>query len=290
MQITAPRFDFQNLVQSHGWVHLAPWQWSPNDLILSRPMNIRNGDAVPITIHARHHEDKSVIHWRHNGSLNLTATDRLSIRSQIRRMLCLDIDYSSFHNLCSQDSRLEFVARKRCGGMLRCPTVFEDLVKTVCTTNCDWRNTERMCESLCRLKEGAFPTPESLLQYSVTDLAQKVPLGYRAETVLDIAKLFHEDNPPLDELARTGQFQAIKDFLKRINGVGPYSVNHMLVLLGYYGEIPVDSEVLKYVSKTHFRGKPITPKQAVAPYDEYGDFRFLAYKFLRMAQRMNGKE
>ena len=290
MQITARRFDFQNLVQSHGWVHLAPCQWSSRDMSLSRPLQLQGGDAVPVTIHARHHDGRSVVHWRHGDNLGLSAEDRLLIRSQIRRMLCLDFDYSGFHRICSQDPRLEFVPRKRCGGMLRSPTAFEDLVKTVCTTNCDWRNTERMCESLCRLNAGAFPTPEHLLQYSVTELSRQVPLGYRAKTVLEIANLFHEGDPQLDELARAGEYQEIKDFLKRINGVGPYSVNHMLVLLGYYGEIPVDSEVLKYVSKTHFRGKPISPKQAIAPYDRYGEFRFLAYKFLRMAQRMNGKD
>ncbi|MCX7012031.1 MAG: hypothetical protein NTW86_05610 [Candidatus Sumerlaeota bacterium] len=211
---------------------------------------------------------------------------RRSIRSQIRRMLCLDIDYAPFQRTCAKHPELRFVHQRRCGGMLRCPAAFEDLIKTVCTTNCDWRNTERMCEALCQLNCGAFPTPQVLLRHSESKLIQRVPLGYRAKTVLQIAQLFYEDEPPLDQWVKAGDFETIKGFLRGIHGVGPYSVNHMLVLLGYYGEIPVDSEVLKYIAKIHFQNQRITSREAAVPYAEYGEFRFLAYKFLRMARRM----
>ena len=69
--------------------------------------------------------------------------------------------------------------------------------------------------------------------------------------------------------------------------VGPYCVTHMLVLLGSYSDIPVDSEVLKYLRRTHFDGKAVKPAEAVRPYDRYGSFRFLAFKFARMGRRLN---
>ena len=70
-------------------------------------------------------------------------------------------------------------------------------------------------------------------------------------------------------------------------GLGPYSVAHMLVLLGDYSEIPVDSEVLSYLRDTHFGGKAVSTKKAVKPYETYGKFRFLAFKFGCMARRLN---
>ena len=41
----------------------------------------------------------------------------------------------------------------------------EDLVKTVCTTNCDWRNTKSMCPAICGLDGGSFPAPEAVRPY-----------------------------------------------------------------------------------------------------------------------------
>jgi hypothetical protein len=61
----------------------------------------------------------------------------------------------------------------------------------------------------------------------------------------------------------------------------------MLVLLGSYERIPVDSEVLKYLRQTHFGGEHVSAKEAVKPYDSYGKYRFLAYKFGRMARAQN---
>ena len=93
----------------------------------------------------------------------------------------------------------------------------------------------------------------------------------------------------LDEWAAAGDWDRIRASLAAIRGIGPYSVNHMLVLLGWYGDIPVDSEVLKYLRESHFHGKPVSTAQAVEPYERYGRFRFLAYKFSRMAGWPNNK-
>lgn len=59
------------------------------------------------------------------------------------------------------------------GRIVRSPTVFEDVVKTLCTTNCSWGATQRMVgallEHLGRRAPGscpagaagrAFPTPD----------------------------------------------------------------------------------------------------------------------------------
>jgi len=71
-------------------------------------------------------------------------------------MLRLEEDFTDFHKLCKGDPLLGFVFETKCGGILRGATAFEDLVKTVCTTNCDWRNTKKMCISLCQLDGGRF--------------------------------------------------------------------------------------------------------------------------------------
>ena len=202
----------------------------------------------------------------------------------VRRMLRIDEDFTEFHRICAADPVLRFVARTRCGGMLRAPKAWEDVVKTVCTTNCSWGNTQRMCERLCELEDGAFPAAATLLRFSERRLADLTSLGYRAKTVLTLSRLYDEGRLPLDQWAAQGEYDRIREALRPVWGIGPYASNHILVLLGCYDTIPVDSEAIKFLSETHFEGKSVSPREAVGPYERYGRFRFLAFQFHRLGK------
>jgi 3-methyladenine DNA glycosylase/8-oxoguanine DNA glycosylase len=284
MQITTPRFNFPTLIHSHGWRVLAPFSWNDKDQTLSRPLRLQDGTSAKVAISVRSQARKSIIQIQTDRPL--IATHRNEVRQEVRRMLSLDQDLALFHRHCSQDPLLRFVHKTRSGRLLRSPTAFEDVIKTVCTTNCAWGNTCAMCEKLCELGNGNFPTPTQLSSYSPKRLARRVPLGYRSRTVLEVARLTIAGDLPLDDWAAEKQFDRIKIALKNIWGIGEYALNHILMLLGDFSAIPVDSEVLKYLSKTHFSGKKVSARDAVTPYARYGDFQFLAFKFGRMARKM----
>jgi 3-methyladenine DNA glycosylase/8-oxoguanine DNA glycosylase len=284
MQITTRRFDFESLVFSHGWVSLSPWRCDRSKMEIARPLALGRGRSVDARLRVRNRGDKSVVICNLDGQ-RVSPRERERLRSQIRRMLCLDIDYTEFQAACKGDRILNFVSAGKCGGILRSPSLLEDLVKTACTVNCAWANTRRMCEALCNLNEGTFPSPRKILEKSVEELRTVVPLGYRAETVNHIARRVDEGNLPLDLWSSQGQFDKIRSTLESIPGFGPYSVNHMLVLLGHYGEVPIDSEVLKYIRNNYFDGTDISVNQADSPFREYGKYKFLAYKFSRIARR-----
>jgi 3-methyladenine DNA glycosylase/8-oxoguanine DNA glycosylase len=280
------RFDWRRLIFSHGWVYLAPFAWSDQTHTLSRPLRLKSGRSVNVSIPPPRRGNAPDL--RAVADRKLSKPDTLELSAQIRRMLRLDDDFSDFHRLCKTDPLLSFAARARRGGLLRGATAFEDVIKTVCTTNCDWRNTKSMCEKLCALDpDGNFPTPARILKFSESQLASKSACGYRARTILTVSRLFSDGKLPLDEWAAANDFDRIIKALSPIWGIGPYALSHILVLLGDYRTIPVDSEILKYLSKTHFNGRRVTPKRAVEPYDRFGDFRFLAFKFARMSRREN---
>jgi 3-methyladenine DNA glycosylase/8-oxoguanine DNA glycosylase len=282
----AARFDWRRLIFSHGWVFLAPFEWSDRTRSLSRPLRIASGRSARVAMLPPRRSigaDVSVV-----VDAKLTRSDKTELTAQGRRILRLDDDFSDFHRLCKTDPLLGFAARARCGGLLRGATAFEDVIKTVCTTNCDWQNTKSMCEKLCALDpDGNFPTPRRVLDLSEFQLARKTACGYRAKTIRTLARLFAENKFRLDEWAAQNDFDRIAAALKPIWGIGPYALSHILVLLGDYRTIPVDSEILKYLSKTHFDGRKVTPTRAVQPYDRFGDFRYLAFKFGRMSRREN---
>jgi hypothetical protein len=132
-----------------------------------------------------------------------------------------------------------------------------------------------------------FPAPRRILEFSERELAARTACGYRAKTILTVARMFAGDKLPLDEWAAKEEFDRIAAALEPVWGIGPYALSHILVLLGDYRTIPVDSEIIKYLRQTHFNGRKVTPKRAVEPYERFGDMRFLAFKFGRMSRREN---
>jgi 3-methyladenine DNA glycosylase/8-oxoguanine DNA glycosylase len=287
MQITSPSFGFDDLVLAHGWVNLAPFSWEADRRILRTVIKQDNSKHVSVAISVRARGDRSIISARIPDEKALNSRSRMLFRKTIRRVLCLDLDFTEFHRMAVRAPELCFAARRKLGPMLRSATAFEDLVKTVCTTNCDWRNTKNMCIRLCELGSSSFPTPEMILKLSPDELSRRVPLGYRTETIRTIARLTLDGKLPLDKWASDATCARIKKALREIPGVGTYCINHMLVLLGYYADIPVDCEVLKYLRDTHFGGKPVSAKIAVEPFDKYGEWKFLAYKCERIGRRLN---
>ena len=74
-----------------------------------------------------------------NGSLyvdvvagSASARVREMLTSTVEHMFRLDEDLSGFYAVVSEDGELSWCARGA-GRMLRAPTVFEDVVKTICT-------------------------------------------------------------------------------------------------------------------------------------------------------------
>ena len=96
-----------------------------------------------------------------------------------------------------------------------------------------------------------------------------------------------EEKLPLDVWADQRDFDRIHAALKPVWGIGGYSRTHIAMLLGDYRAIPVDCEILRYLRNTHFNGRKVSAQRAVKPYEKYGEFKYLAYKFGRMSRREN---
>ena len=75
--------------------------------------------------------------------------ERERIVAIVRHILRLDDDLSPFYAVAATDPDLAWATRGA-GRLVRSATVFEDFVKTICTTNCSWSATEWM---VCELVE-----------------------------------------------------------------------------------------------------------------------------------------
>jgi 3-methyladenine DNA glycosylase/8-oxoguanine DNA glycosylase len=174
---------------------------------------------------------------------------RRTLEKTAKRMLRLDADLSSFYVLAREDPDFAWCAFGA-GRMLRAPTVFEDVVKTICTTNTAWSGTRKMTASLvdnlgAEALGGAhaFPTPEAMAERDEQFYRDIVRAGYRgpylkqlatdvAAGTLDLESL-NDPALPDDEVAAR---------LLALPGVGPYAAAHiMLTSLGRYSRLVLDS-------------------------------------------------
>jgi N-glycosylase/DNA lyase len=162
-----------------------------------------------------------------------------------RRLLGLQRDLTSFRQGASEDTDLAWVVDAGAGAMARGATVFEDVIRTILTTNCAWSSTVQMCERLTALCGSevpgvpgarAFPTPEAVAGISEETLKAEVRVGYRAASLIETSRRVAEGLIDLEELSDAPRSELpdseVERRLKSLPGIGPYAAAHTMLLIG----------------------------------------------------------
>jgi 3-methyladenine DNA glycosylase/8-oxoguanine DNA glycosylase len=198
----------------------------------------------------------------------------------VRHMLRLDEDLSRFYAMIADDGQLAWAARGA-GRMLRSPTVFEDVVKTVCTTNCAWSGTVRMVTALVEhlgLEGRTFPSPAAMAEAPDDFYTEVARAGYRGPYLRAIAAAVAEGGLDLEELDGRSDLpdEEVAERLLALPGVGPYAAAHIMMLLGRYGRLILDSWTRpKYSQLTS--GRKISDRTIERRFRRYRDFAGLAF-------------
>jgi hypothetical protein len=137
---------------SHGWAYLPPFSDDGDYLrwAVSLPK------AGPRQVSLRWSDESNTIRVGIPGR-KIGEADRQFVREKVRWMFRADEDFTEFWKQCRGHGVLRHCKANRTGSLLRCPTVFEDVVKTICTINAHWRNTKTMVTNLCRMFGEACP-------------------------------------------------------------------------------------------------------------------------------------
>ena len=211
------------------------------------------------------------------------ARERPSLLAAVRHMLRLDEDLSHFYALVAEDGDLAWVTRGA-GRMLRSPTVFEDVVKTVCTTNCAWSGTVRMVTALVehlgvKGRHGsAFPRASAMAEAPDEFYRDVARAGYRGPYLRAIAAAVADGTLDLEELDGRSDLpdDEVADRLLALPGVGPYAAAHVMMLLGRYQRLILDSWTRPTYARLTGR-KKVSDKTIERRFRRYRDFAGLAF-------------
>jgi 3-methyladenine DNA glycosylase/8-oxoguanine DNA glycosylase len=264
--------DLGLTVASHGWVYLAPWRWDPDASRLARVERIGSWTG---TVAVTQHKPTAVtVH-----SDGFAAADRSEILSRVRRWLSADWEPTAA--VAALPDAAELIERGG-GRMLRGSTFYEDFVKTVLTINTSWSATCRMVAALVTEPgSGAFPGPETVLDYGEARLRERAKLGFRARTVVLTTRRMLDDGAITSSgdgaIERLGH-----DYLLGLKGIGPYAAAHCRILLHDFSRIPVDSVATAYLRERY----GCDPAAFAVDRSSWADYLALGYRLARLSEKL----
>lgn len=265
-------------VRSHGWVQLSPWRWNPESGELSRPEKLASGERTEISVRQTA-PDRLLVRWS-PASLQ-DAPPEQQVVGRVQRWLSLDWDPETAIGVAEGlDPVVAGYIRAGGGRFLRGSTLYEDLVKTICTINASWPYTRQMIERLVALVgDGVFPAPTAVVAGGAEFLRVHGRVGFRAAVIEQVtAELLRRGW--IDEQGHALASPTAEELMS-LRGLGPYAASHMRVLLRDYSHLPVDSEVRRYCREN----LGLKADEIDRYYDAWGEYRFLGYKLARVIRR-----
>lgn len=273
-------FDFWLTARGSGWSVLAPFSIDEEDRTFSRVMRLESGGVIRATIWQ---EKSGDLYVRVESQEELDEADLKEVEGVIGTCLMLDVDLSPFYSLLEDYQEFSWVAEIGAGRSVRCPTVFEDVVKTICTTNASWALTKGMTRRLCEKLGGsftgdlyAFPTPRQLAASSEEFLREEVKSGYRSPYLFELARRMVDGEldveawkkSPLDSVS-------LKKEVLKIKGVGDFAADNILKLLGRYDFLALDSWMRRRFSEIHGEGREVPDAEIDEHYATFGEWKGL---------------
>ena len=270
-------FSFYETVHAHGWRDLAPFDWNEADQTLSRIEHLDSGKVVRLSM--KETPGRGV-------EIEMDADcDAAEILRKVRRIFQMDLDIAAFHAFCRSRPELESVPQKRQGRILRCPTLWEDAVKVILTTNTTWAQTKAMARRLT-IEFGAthisnpelraFPLPQRIAALNFEHFTNLARAGYRAAAIYELAGAIAAG---MDFEAWNDAPLASDDLRKRLlglRGVGPYAAACLMMYLGRPDRVNSDSWARTLVGRELSR--VVSDAEVHAFFADYGDWRGLVYQ------------
>jgi 3-methyladenine DNA glycosylase/8-oxoguanine DNA glycosylase len=275
--------DLWRTIMSHGVADLPPNRIDEESRTLETTVAVPRGR--PQTV---------IVREERGGKAALTAPAGKrseAVLDGVRHMLRIDEDLSEFYSLAAEDPDLAWVT-EGAGRLMRSQTVYEDVVKTICTTNTAWSGTVRMVSAIVEhlgepalgaQSEGpfghAFPSPADMADAPESFYRDIARTGYRGAYLRSLAESVALGDIDLEELANADPDDLPDDEvaarLLALPGVGPYAAAHIMMLIGRYSRLVLDSWTRPtYASLNGRKAKDAAIERRFRRYGRYSGLAF----------------
>jgi N-glycosylase/DNA lyase len=278
--------DLWRTLNSHGFADLPPTYLDQEGRSLSVTLPVRGGRPRRVRIREGRRGRAAVEILGPAAGARV----RADVVAGVGKVLRLDQDLSAFYAQVVSDPDLAWAA-EGAGRMLQSPSVFEDVVKTICTTNCAWSATVRMTGALVEhLGEravggegaltNAFPSPDAMASAPEPFYRDVVRAGYRGAYLIALARAVADGELNLEELERATPQELPDDELERIllalPGVGPYAAAHIMMTVGRTSRLILDSWTRPTYARLVGR-RSVTDAAIQRRFRRYGEHAGLAF-------------
>jgi 3-methyladenine DNA glycosylase/8-oxoguanine DNA glycosylase len=278
---TPSNFSFWRTVFSHGWCELLPFSVSAERQELERTLMLPRN----VPVHCVLREEGKNIAVTVRGRRSLTAAHLRHAAARLRACLRLDEDFGPFHNEAKRYPEFRWMCETGSGRLLRAPTVFEDAVKMLLTTNCTWRLTTIMVRNLTHLvgeqfdeTHWTFPGPEAIASLSERTLRTRIKTGYRSPFLLRMARDNAEGKLDMESWRTSPLHTAeLYEEIRKVKGLGPYAAGNLLRLLGRCDYLALDTWVRQQYFKIHRKGRIVKDTTIERHYQKFGVWKGLIF-------------
>ena len=276
-------YDLPRDYCSYGYFLLRPSHWDVKAKVLTRAFAI---DRVPFAVRVSQNGPGAKLSVESTRSLS--AKSRSTVEGWLTRMLRLDEPASAIAEFHRLDPRWKASGR---GRLMRSPTMFEDVIKTVTSCNVTWPSTVQMNRRLCEVLGPApgskgdettipcpFPDEARLAATRAQTLRARCRVGYRDQRIVELARLFRKGavKPAWFEDPTTPD-DDVFEALVELPGIGPYAAANIMQLLGRYSRLPLDTESVRHgTTVLGMKGSPAQVMKLV--HDHYAPFGLHAFR------------
>ncbi|UCH57040.1 MAG: hypothetical protein JSV18_06805 [Candidatus Bathyarchaeota archaeon] len=275
-------FNFWLTIRGSGWSVLKPFSFNEERQALSRVHRLSSGETARATVKEKRKGELEILVESHEG---LEKSGLEEIEQAVAACLRLDEDQSSLLDLLRGYPEFGWVEEIGAGRSVRSPTVFEDVVKTICTTNASCGLTKgivsRLYSKLGEVFAGdayTFPTPERMASAKAEFIKKEIKAGYRSPYIAELARKVVDGELDVEAWNNSSLVSSsLKREILKVKGVGEYAADNILKLLGRYDFLALDSWMRRRFSETHGGGGEVSDEEIREFYAPFGRWKGLVF-------------
>jgi len=272
-------FNFWTTVHSHGWSDLPPFHVDKAERRMRIVLPENGGGFCEMTLS----ENRGTLIVSSESTRLNGLQEKLRITKHISSIFRMEESFDEFYAEAKKYPRYRWISKKGAGRLLRSPTVFEDAVKMICTTNCSWALTEIMVKKLVtklgtRVHDDvySFPSPEAIAACSESFLRKEIRCGYRAPYLLELSRKISGGELAIEEWRSSSMpTEDLFAQVRSVKGVGPYAAGNILKLLGRYDYLALDSWCRAKFYELFKKGRKVKDSTIEKYYEPFGRWRGL---------------